>query len=125
MIGPPRKIAGPAVDATPAAPSGEATPTPSRPPERPVKPPPKRSPPPRPRWAVAPAGAMTVGSGILPGVSWGAEARVIVTPPLRRLSFLARAQLWPSRSTGTVPEGDLDRFSVALLGCYTWAHASM
>jgi hypothetical protein len=68
---------------------------------------------------------MIVGSGILPGVSWGVEAGVIVTPPLRRLSFLARAQLWPPRSTGTVPEGYLDRFSVALLGCVAGARVDV
>jgi hypothetical protein len=61
---------------------------------------------------------MSAGSGILPGIAWGVEGGAVIRPPVPRLSLLARAQVWPSRSTGTVPEGHLDRLSVTVLGCY-------
>jgi len=119
MIGPPRKVVGrPPADAS-------STPAPEQPRHAPA-PPSARArrrteqplPPSGPRWTAAPGAAIAAGSGILPGISWGVEAGVVVHPASRRFSVIARGQIWPVRSTGTDPEGSLDRLSVALLGCY-------
>lgn len=124
MIGPPRKVPG----APPAAPgpvtAADVPPVaaPTRSPE-PIRPP--LAPPAGPRWRLAPAAAMVAGSGILPGISWGIEAGVIVLPSRSGFSFVARAQLWPARSTGTVPEGELDRLSGTVLVCHLLARADV
>lgn len=116
MVGPPRMVVRPAPVVPVPVPETEP------PPPRKVAPEPaaaakKPALPPESRWSFAPAAAMIAGSGVLPGVSWGIEGGVAVYPPLDRISFIARAQLWPPRSTGTRPEVDLERFSAGLLAC--------
>jgi hypothetical protein len=136
MIGPPRMIASPAPGAPLLLPTDQTEQHAALPTDRteqhaarphpPAAVPPAKRPavPARPRWSIAPVAAMVAGSGILPGVSWGVEGGLALYPPTERLSFLARAQLWPPRSAGTQPEVHLDRFSVALLACHRAARLS-
>lgn len=118
MVGPPRMVARPAPSVPETEPETETEPPPARPtvPERgPVAK--KPGVPSASRWSFASAAAMLAGSGVLPGISWGVEGGIAVYPPLDRISFIARAQLWPPRSTGTRPEVELERFSAGLLAC--------
>lgn len=118
MIGPAR---------TTTDPPYHAEPEPEPEPELEVAPPPadrkrpKRRPPvpPEPlRWAASPVAGVTGGTGILPGVSFGAEAGALVRPPVRRLAMIARAAYWFEVTTPTLPPAGVDRFAVAILGCY-------
>ncbi len=129
MIGPPRMLPGPP-PGTSAAPmpqlppvdQGAPIPTPPRPAE--PRPTVRTETRPKPTWSVAPAAGLTAGSGILPGISWGLEGGAIVHPPVNRLSFIARGQLWPTRAAGTQPEVHLERKSLSLLACLLAARRS-
>jgi len=124
MVGPPRMVAEPPPSALAPEPApaptkaSEPAPAPTKASEpAPVPAIQKPAVPLRPRWSFAPAAAMLAGSGVLPAVSWGVEGGVAVYPPVDRISFIARAQLWPSRNAGTTPEVELGRFSAGVLAC--------
>ncbi len=122
MVGPPRMVAAP--PASGPEPAVTPEPEPEAEPRHPLTKAPERPPVAtkpaeavRPRWSFAPEVAMLAGSGVLPAVSWGVEGGVAVSPPVDRFSFIARAQLWPSRAAGTTPEVDISRFAAGLLAC--------
>ena len=118
MVGPPRMVAAPPASGPEPAPEPEAEPR--HPPQKAPERPPVATKPAvsgRPRWSFAPEVAMLAGSGVLPAVSWGVEGGVAVSPPVDRFSFIARAQLWPSRAAGTTPEVEISRFAAGLLAC--------
>jgi hypothetical protein len=125
MIGPPRTI----TDETappPPEPAPEAATPPPIPPPKPVAPP---SVPPRsllsrldegpPRWRISPVVEFAGGTGVLPELSFGVQGGVIVRPPVRRLSLMARGAYWPARSTETAAAAEVDRASGALLSCFS------
>ncbi len=125
MIGPPRAVAAPA-----PAPSSQGAPTPAPPtaappppqaPSRP-RPVPATTRPPEGRWRLAPGFELVAGTGVLPHLAWGVQGGLALHPPdagnARSAPWLvARAAYWPGRSTGTVPEGRVDRLSFTALGC--------
>jgi len=122
MIGPPRSLPGPPPGLPPPpppAPVEKSEPPPARP-RAPEAPPAAKAEAARPaaRWSASPVVGLSAGSGILPGISWGIEGGVLVHPPLHRISFIARAEVWPSRAAGTQPEVRLDRLSLSLLACH-------
>jgi len=123
MIGPPRSLPGapPGLPPPPPppAPVQESKPPPTRPraPEAPLAAKTEAAHP-AARWSASPVVGLSAGSGILPGISWGIEGGVLVHPPVRRISFIARGEVWPSRAAGTQPEVRLDRLSLSLLACH-------
>ncbi len=132
MIGPPRAVlvreAAPApapVPSTPvplatAAPAAPAAPTaPTRAPRPPA---PAAAVPPSSRWRVEPSVEVVAGTGVLPHLAWGAQVGVALHPADDARGrappwLLARVAYWPKRSTGTSPEGRIDRLALTALGC--------
>jgi hypothetical protein len=118
MIGPARTTTDPPWQAE-REPAAEPVVPLAPPPERPK--PPKRRPSPAVeplRWELSPMAGVVGGTGILPGAAFGAEAGVVVRPPVRRVAMIARAAYWFEVTTPTLPPADVDRIALALLGCY-------
>jgi hypothetical protein len=117
MIGPERTTTDvphvePVVPPEPAAP-------PTTPPPAEQKPAPKQ--PPRSierlRWMASPFAGAVVGTGVLPRTASAFEVGVLVRPPIRRLSVIARGAYWPEATTPTLPPAQITRIGGALLGC--------
>jgi hypothetical protein len=69
-------------------------------------------------WRASPVAELVAGTGVLPHLSFGVQGGVIVRPPIRRLSFLARGEYWPARATETAAAAEVARVGGALSSCF-------
>ncbi len=76
------------------------------------------------RWSASPLAGVVGGTGVLPGVSFGAEAGALVRPPVHRLAMIARAVYWFEVATPTLPPAEVDRIGFSILGCYELIHGA-